>query len=415
MNSIQSGTRVASVRDHNQSLVLGLILRLPGPSRSEIAERIGLTAAAVSRITRDLIASGLVMEGGEQKAAPGQRGRRNIALLPRPRGAFFLAVSLTIADRRVALVDLTGKRLGEAPIPGGMPRDYPALIEAIAGIAARLLAAPRNSRAGVLGLGVVTSGAVDATSGTIIDSSLDVLRGRSFAADLGRRLGVPVVVETVGRALGIAEAEAATRQNGPGLAGTTLVAHVAFGLGTALLFDGMPAHTTADERLASHIAVAGGGTRCICGAKGCLMTEAAGFGVLKRLATDPARLSAWRDMRPAALLRAVAKANAGNGGVAAVFASAGRVLGMTLFALGATAGPRQVVLAGPTTRARPFAEAAAAALDEAYRRAGLAVPHLLLSATDYLSAAEKLALVQFALIRTPALGPLLVPSHLAAL
>lgn len=413
MNVIQNGTRVASIRDHNQTLVLGLILRLAGLSRSEIAARIRLTAAAVSRITRDLIDAGLVIEGAQQKAVPGQRGRRNIALLPRPRGAFFLAVSLTIADRRVALLDLTGERLCEAAIPGGMVRDYPALVEAIAAISAKLMQAASVPRGRVLGLGAVTSGAVDRASGAILASSLDILCGRPFAHDLGLRLGLPVVVDTVGRALGVAEALAASRHDGPGLPGATLVSHVAFGIGTALLFEGAPVRSAADERLASHVAVPGGAARCVCGATGCLMTEAAGFGILRRLAAEPARLTSWADMQPRDLLRAVARANAGEGAAASAFADAGRVLGTTLFALGASVGPQQVVLGGPVTRAGPFAEAAGAALAQAHRRAGHAVPRLILSAIDYLSAAEKLARVEFALSRAPALGPLLVRSHRA--
>lgn len=408
MNVSQNGTRVASVRDHNQALVLGLILRRAGLSRSEIAVRIRLTAAAVSRITRDLIDAGLVIEGAQQRPVPGQRGRRNIALLPHPRGAFFLAVSLTIADRRAALLDLAGERLGEATIPGGLPRHYPALIEAIAETSTRLLDAAAVPRGRVLGLGGVTSGAVDRAAGVILDASLDVLRGRAFARDLGARLGLPVAVDTVGRALGVAQALAASGHDGPGLPGATLVAHVAFGLGTALLFEGAPVRSAADERLASHVAVPGGAARCICGATGCLMTEAAGFGILKRLADDPARLASWADMRPRDLARAVGRANAGEGAAVAAFAAAGRVLGATLFALGASVGPQQVVLGGPVTRARPFAEASAAALAEAHRRAGLAAPRLILSATDYLSAAEKLARVEFALARAPELGPLLV-------
>lgn len=409
VNLIQNGTRVASIRDHNQALVLGLILRLAGPSRSEIAARIRLTAAAVSRITRDLIDAGLVAEGEQQRAMPGQRGRRNIALLPRPKGAFFLAVSLTIADRRVALLDLAGRRLGEATIPGGLPRDYPALIEAITTLSGRLLAEAGAPKARVLGLCAVTAGAVDRAAGTIIDTSLAALRGRPLACDLSTQLGMPVVVETVGRAMGVAEALAASQQDGPGLPGATLVVHVAFGIGTALLLEGVPVRSVTDERLASHVAVAGGKTRCICGAMGCLMAEAAGFGILKRLAAEPERITGWAQMRPRELQRAVARANAGDG--AALFAAAGRALGTTLFALGASVGPQQVVLGGPMTHAEAFADAAAVAHQEAYRRAGLVAPRLILSGVDYLGAAEKLALVEFALARASDLGPLLVRSR----
>ncbi|WP_372617204.1 ROK family protein [Falsiroseomonas sp.] len=402
---MQNGTRLDAVRDHNQGLVLGQILRLEGPSRSEIAERIGLTAAAVSRITRDLIDAGLVSEGDEQVANPGQRGRRNIPLLPRARGAFFLAVSLTISDRRVSLVDLTGRRVAEAAIGGGLPSSYPALTDTIAKTATRLLALKNVSRPRLLGLAAITSGAVDA-AGQVLDSSLDVLRGRDLVADLQLRLGIPALAETVGRALGVAETMRAAGTGGLRLPGPTLVLHVAFGLGVAILLDGAPVRSTADERMAGHIAVPGAKGRCICGATGCLMTAAAGFGILQRLRRTADRPASWADMRASELAEAVAAAEVG-GEVRTAFAAAGRVMGQHLFALGAPVGPRQVLLAGPVAAAAPYAAAARESLVQAFRRAGLAPPPVIVSHMDYLQAAERLALVEFALARPLDLGPLL--------
>jgi predicted NBD/HSP70 family sugar kinase len=412
MNATHSASRATSVREHNQGLVLGYIMRLSGLSRSEIAERVGLTGAAISRITRELIDSGLVIEGRTQAGTPGQRGRRLVELLPRPRGAFFLAVSLTISDRRVALLDLAGQRLAEASLPVAMPRSYPALLEAIVAAAQGLLAGRNLPRARLLGLAVVTSGAVDSAAGRILDASLDVLRGRGIAEHLGGRLGLPVVVETVGRAVGMAEALLAQRGTAWGVSGTelrgpTLVGHVAFGLGTTLLFNGVPVRSVADERLAGHIPVPGGKGRCVCGATGCLMTVAAGFGILGRLADDPTRAATWRDMRARDLARAVAAANTGEAEAVRVFRDAGSVLGRTLFALGAPVRPKLVILAGPVPAARPFAEAALAGLRAGYERAGLVVPPLLISRVDYLHAAELLAIVEFALSRPLDLGPLL--------
>jgi predicted NBD/HSP70 family sugar kinase len=415
MNATQSASRATSVREHNQGLVLRYIMRLAGLSRSEIAEHVGLTGAAISRITRELIDSGLVMEGSTQASTPGQRGRRLIQLLPRSRGAFFLAVSLAISDRRVALLDLTGERLAEEPLSGALPRSYPALLDAIVGAVQRLLARINPPRARLLGLATVTSGAVDSVAGRILDASLDVLRGRNIADDLHDRLGLPVVVETVGRALGMAEALLAMRGGGAELRGPTLVGHVAFGLGTTVLFDGVPVRSVADERLAGHILVPGAQGRCVCGATGCLMTAAAGFGILGRLADQPGRSATWRDMRPRDLARAVAAANAGDSSTAAVFSEAGAVLGRTLFALGASVGPKRVILAGPVPAARPFAHAALAGLREGYERAGLPPPPLIISRVDYLHAAELLAIVEFALTRPLDLAPLLAAPQVPSL
>src|SRR5258708_38754376 len=74
-----TGSDVQQLRDHNRSLVLRWLSRQAGLSRSDIAQRVGLTDAAISRILRDLIDEGLVDEGGPIVDAR-RPGRRHIGL-----------------------------------------------------------------------------------------------------------------------------------------------------------------------------------------------------------------------------------------------------------------------------------------------------------------------------------------------
>lgn len=396
-----AGTGVAALRDHNQSLVLRHILLHRGLSRTEIATRIGLTDAAVSRITRDLIASGLVREGPEAPAEPGQRGRRHVQLKPDGRGAGFLAVSLTMSDRRVSLVDLAGQRRAEASLPSTLPRDYAALMGEVAGIARGLLTQARFPRSRLLGVGVTTAGAVDQATGRVSASSLTILQGRDVGGDLGELLAAPVIVETVGNAFGLAEAHRAARQGGTSMSGPSLLVHGAFGLGVSVMLDGVPVRTGGDERLASHLPVARARHRCICGATGCLMTEAAGYGVLRRLdgATDEGNRQSWDDMRPEALRGAIAASRRGDQAAAGAMTGAGRALGRHLFALGAAVTPQRILLGGPLASSPPYVEGLRAGLAEVFATVAEAQPLLLVSGIDYLQAAEILAIEEFALRR----------------
>jgi predicted NBD/HSP70 family sugar kinase len=401
MNIRHVGTRVAALRDHNQSLVLRQILLHRGMSRTEIATRIGLTDAAVSRITRDLIASGLVREGPEAPAEPGQRGRRHVQLEPDGTGAGFLAVNLTVSDRRVSLVDLAGQRRAEAALPSNLQRDYDALMAKAADIARRLPSQARFSRARILGVAVTTAGAVDQTTGLVSASSLTILQGRDVGGDLGALLGTPVIVETVGNAFGLAEAHRATRQRGAVMSGPSLLVHGAFGLGVSVMLDGVPVRTGGDERLASHLQVAGAHHRCICGATGCLMTEAAGYGVLRRLdgVTAAGKRQSWEDMRPEALRAAIAASRSGDPAAASAMTVAGRTLGRHLFALGAAVTPQRILLGGPLAASPQYVEGLRAGLAEAFSTVSKAQPALLVSTIDYLQAAEILAIEEFALRR----------------
>jgi predicted NBD/HSP70 family sugar kinase len=404
MDSRLVGTGVAALRDHNQALVLRQILLHPGLSRTEIAARIGLTDAAVSRITRGLIEGGLVREGAEAPAEPGQRGRRHVQLEAEAKGAAFLAVSLTISDRRVSLLDLAGARRAEAALPSALPGDYDALVAAVADAARGLLARARVPRGRLLGAAATTAGAVDQATGRVRRSSLAVLQDRELGGDLAARLGVPVLVETVGNAFGLAEAHRAARRQGGALTGASLLVHVAFGLGVSVTLDGMPVRTRGDERLASHLPVAAGRQRCLCGATGCLMAEAAGYGVLRRLGGAPeGPPTGWEAMRPEALRDLIAAARDGEAEAGRAVREAGRVLGLHLFALAAPVTPRRIILGGPLAAAPPYAEGARERLAEVFARAGEAVPELLVSDIDYLQAAEFLAIEEFALRRPLAL------------
>lgn len=411
MNIRSLGVNVTALREHNMALVLRQIIASPGLSRTEIAVRIGLTDAAVSRITRDLIDAGLVREGEEVPAGPGQRGRRHIRLTPDGGGASFLAISLTISDRRVSLVDLSGRRRAEISLSPRLPTDYMGLVDDLVAAFRTLVAKTRIPRHRILGAAVTTAGAVDPVTGDIITSSLGVLDGHSLGRDLSNRLRIPAVVETVGNAFGLAEAHRTMRAGGVGISGPSLVVHVAFGLGVSVMLDDRPVRSGGDERVAGHVPVPGGTNRCICGARGCLMAEAAGYGVLRRFegASPDEPGPGWEAMRPDALRRAVQRSQAGDPEAVAIMANAGHILGRHLFGIGAVIVPRRILLGGPLASVSAFVDGARAGLQAAYQRVGPPPPALHLLGFDYLQATETLAIEEFALSR-----PLAVPSNAAA-
>ncbi|MBP0465380.1 ROK family transcriptional regulator [Roseomonas sp. PWR1] len=398
------GASVAALRDHNLALVLRRIIGAPGSSRTEIAARIGLTDAAVSRITRDLIEAGLVREGKEVPGGPGQRGRRQVQLAPDGNGAAFVAVSLTISDRRVSIVDLAGRRRAEAALPLALPRQYPRLVDDVVAAIRGLLARTRIPRQRVLGLAVATAGAVEQGSGRVAASSLSVLEGRSPSVDLTERLRIPGVVETIGNTFGLAEAHRAMRDGGDDMAGASLVVHVAFGLGISVMLDGQPIRTGGDERTAGHVPVAGGTGRCVCGARGCLMAEAAGYGILRRLSglSADAPRQGWDEMRPEVLRDAVARA--ADPPVAETMSAAGDLLGERLFDIASVLAPRRILLGGPLAGAPAFVAGIEKGLSRAHARVGTKPPPLRVSVIDYLQATELLAIEEFVLRRPLALA-----------
>src|SRR3974377_577930 len=68
--------RVGQVRATNRAAVLRLLRRRRDLSRAEIARRIGLSEASVSRIIGELLAQGLVVDVGSGPGTGGRPGTR---------------------------------------------------------------------------------------------------------------------------------------------------------------------------------------------------------------------------------------------------------------------------------------------------------------------------------------------------
>ncbi len=403
-----TGSGVNQVRDHNRSLVLRWLTRQNGLSRSDIAQRVGLTSAAISRIVRELIDVGLVCEDGSIVAA-GRRGRRHIGLGLVPGAAYAAAVRLTVSEHGVSLLDLTGARIANAEVPEVLSAKAEEIPVLVAQAVQRLVATSGIQGSRVLGVGVVTVGAVDPARGQVKTSSIRGLSGQFIGPALEKLLGLPVRLRTVGHALNMAEQllverRAATPHATPAAdtsaLGTALLVHVAFGLGASMIIDGRPHYGDRDERLIAHSPVPGATEPCICGAKGCLLTLVSGHMLMRRLHPPARGISEGGqlgDYEPAALRRAVEQANSGNPGVAALFYEAGLQLGLGMFAASAVLPPERITLAGTVAHAHAYAAGMRDGLARSWGRIGQQPPTLVVSTMDYARAAELFALEEFLL------------------
>ncbi len=401
-----TGSGVQQLRNHNHSLVLRWLSRQAGLSRSDIAQKIGLTDAAISRIVRDLIDVRLVEEGGPIIAAS-RPGRRHIGLALVSNATYAAAARLTVFDHGVSLVDLNGEQVANVQLPEVLnagAKEIPGLVaDAVEQVITEAGVPPGR----VLGLGVVTVGAVDQNRRQVKISSIRGLSGLFLGPQLEQRLSLPVRVTALGHAINIAEQILVERREaGHGAAaaaGPALLIHVAFGLGASMIICGRPFEGDRDERLIAHIPVPGASETCTCGARGCLLTLVSGHALMRRLtppeqrAPDGGQLG---DFDPDALRHAVHEANAGNRSVAALFYEAGQNLGVNLLAATAVLPPQRIALAGIVGQARPYAAGVRDGLDQAWARIGHGAPELLVSELDYRRAAELFALDEF-LLNTP--------------
>jgi predicted NBD/HSP70 family sugar kinase len=100
---------------NTQAAVLRYLRRRQSASRAEIAELCGVTPAAVSMMTRDLIERGIVLEGAKRQVG---RGAPQIDLTLDPSIGFSLGVHANRFSITLSMLDFTGTMVGELHLPG---------------------------------------------------------------------------------------------------------------------------------------------------------------------------------------------------------------------------------------------------------------------------------------------------------
>lgn len=152
--------RPGEVRDVNAAAVLRCLLASGPESRVRIAEELGLTQGAVTRITALLAERGLVTE--LEPLHPTGRGRPRIPIAIVADAFQAIGVHIGVEHIAIGLANLDGSPIQALRIDfDGTVR---AATEAIAEATSRLAAA---ASAPVLGLGVITGGWVEPETGTV--------------------------------------------------------------------------------------------------------------------------------------------------------------------------------------------------------------------------------------------------------
>lgn len=333
----------AALRRHNREWLVSLIARSGPVTRGTLAGLTGLTGAAISRITRELIDAKLVREG-DPIAVPGRVGRREYNLSINPTGAFFLGISLTANRRSVSLANADGEVLRAADC-SDIPIDDPLAFLTELGNRAKTLAFDEAmERDRLLGVGVsfAMSAGPDSSSGNGLISSEPLgWKDVPVRDTLSQSLNLPVQVEHRASAILCGEL-----LGGQELKSVYLI-NAALGLGNSAYFDGRFL-TTTDRGFGdlSHYSTSHSDKLCTCGRTGCMEVAASGKAILNALGSEfaPSERVATR------LAKAIEAANAGDPSVRTHFRDAGTQLSYGVDAILSLFDPESVIVAGEVGR-----------------------------------------------------------------
>jgi predicted NBD/HSP70 family sugar kinase len=294
---MRRGSNLPAVGTYNQTLVLDLIRRAPeGVSRTELAERTGLSAQTLSNVARRLVAEGWVREGTPVVSGP---GKPRVPLLLEPEARCAVGVHLDPAVDTFVVVDLLGDviaREERTPRAGGTADE--AVAELADGVEEILRRAGRT-RESVLGVGVAAPGPLDVERGMLLEPPLlpdawhDLALGPRLRAATG--LATTVEKDVVAAMIGELWCDAAQELQ------DSFFVYYGAGVGAGLAVDGSPIRgRTGNAGDVAHLVVEPGGPICPCGQHGCLGVSIAP----ERLLVDGGVLTAGESV-PAPALRAL--------------------------------------------------------------------------------------------------------------
>ena len=265
-------------RKANRAAVLRSLYAQGGLSRKRLSEMVRLTPAAITNISSELIAEGLIREGG---IIPGSgAGRREITLMPEPGAYTALGVYLGLGRAVLSGTMLDGSILfaEETAIPRRAPAE-----ETVRSLSEKLLSLAEQNGIrpeSVCGLGIAVRGTVS-ENGRGVHASFDTLDEEDYP--LCGRFETYTGFQSVlsGNVRALLGAQLCLDRTAS--AGSTFFLHCGPGIGAAYAFDGKI--LTGDSRRFAEIGhipvVRRGGKICHCGKTGCLETIASPDAILE--------------------------------------------------------------------------------------------------------------------------------------
>lgn len=266
-----SGDNLMRVKRSNRSALLYALHQNGAMSRKRLAQMLGLTPAAITKITADMLAEGLLRETGTLPTA--SAGRREVLLEIHPQSRCALGVLINLRKAILSAVRISGASVfvEEVALPPQADAD-----ETTAMLCARLMALTEEHSIPpeqILGVGVAVRGILTKDCRSVADSFGALAQKDYPLCDRIEALtGHRAVLENNVRALFAAQ----RFFDREGTDGPQFFLRCEYGIGAAMTIDGQIQHGSTQQCAEiGHIPVIRrGGRLCSCGKTGCLETVA---------------------------------------------------------------------------------------------------------------------------------------------
>lgn len=264
------GMKQESMKIQNRRAILNLLNNEGAMSRKDIARQVGLTPAAVTQLTGEMIGEGILAERGQLWEEETRAGRRKVLLGIEYGARLVLAVSIEMDGTTVSLCDLAGSVLTQERLATDAGCEPAEFLHRVGDIARALLERGNAKQVPLLGAGVTVTGIVNREAGVSVQSFGLWHQPVAVRALLMQELNCPVVLENNVRAFAEAELLFGLGRKG----GNLLFLKWGPGVGSAVVIGG-EVYQGRDRRAAEigHYILEPDGLLCKCGKRGCLETR----------------------------------------------------------------------------------------------------------------------------------------------
>ncbi len=327
------------------SAILDLIRSSGTVTRVALADRSGLTGASISRVVKQLLAEGLIVETG---LGDPTGGKRATLLQFNPRARHAVGISIDTLSTTYVVTDMNG-RVIEQLASKGIGRDTPATVIArLVGELEDLIARTGIEPATLVGVGVALAGRQGSGS-SLLRADRERYAWEPFAVqgELSQAIDHPVVVENDSTCAAIGEFWAGRIPSANDFA--TLYLAAGFGLGLVTNGD-VYRGSSSNVGEIGHMVLEVDGPECWCGGKGCLEALAAPARVVELAQQDPALARDLRGKRTSVrtdFARIARRATEGDARCLELIEQSARYLAKALLSITNLLDLSQIILAGP--------------------------------------------------------------------
>lgn len=270
------GQNLKTLKTNNLSTILSLIWKHEKVSRTTLSELTTLSPSSITRLTRELLATGLIYEKGKGKSL---EGRQPILLAPNPNAGIVISFDLSGSNIRGGIFDSANNLLKTQEIILEQ-KGSKVIQNYIFQMMDQLLDDSLYSKKRLLGIGVSVPGVINAEKDEVSLSYNLQLKNFPLKKIIMDKYKVPVHLETDTDA-------AALTEKSYGVAGDLrdfIYLLVSKGIGIGIIKDNLLYQGNGGMKgKQGHIVIDPQGPLCICGKRGCLEAICGQDAILKNI------------------------------------------------------------------------------------------------------------------------------------